>query len=316
MVELTIIVPVYNAEKEISLCLDSILHQINVSVEIIVVNDCSTDNTLSIIRKYQKLYSNITILNTKTNSGPGIARNLGLSYVTGSYVGFVDSDDWVDLNFYNTLLQAIKRDDSDIAIAGITDEYNNSLTASMRYLYEDYGTIDGKTGLKLLTKSYNLGMFITPIMNNKIYKTSFITDNKIYCSDNTSWQDDFFSFFAILYAKKICFVPKVQYHYKQRISSITHEATSPKIKIDNCINVLIKIRKELQKQKLYDIYEKDYYSFVERCITSLLSMLRKSYNSCTNENLLYLFEKITQNFSMKKIILYLDNERIYKFFNL
>ena len=316
MAEISIIIPAYNAENEISTCLDSLLNQIGVGLEIIIVNDCSVNSTINIIEMYKKLHKNIKIINLYENSGPGIARNEGIKNATGKYIGFIDSDDWVDLNFYNTLLQYIKAEDGDIAIAGIADEFNNSISSSLRYNYNDFATITGKVGLKLLTKSCNLGMFITPIMNNKIYKTDFIKKNGIHCCENKSWQDDFFSFFAILYADKICIVPNVQYHYTQRQLSITHSATDSITKIDNCMDVLIKIREELNLKNLYDAYKKDYDAFVERCISSLLTMLRREHYSSINDSLVYLFDKISQNCNMREIIEYIDNERIYNFFNL
>lgn len=316
MADISIIVPVFNAENEISTCLDSLLHQIGVTLEILIVNDCSTDSTHSIIEVYKNSYRNIKIINLDRNSGPGIARNEGIKHITGDYIGFIDSDDWVDLNFYSKLLHSAKYEESDIVISGIVDEYNNSISSELRYSYDDFISITGRVGLKLLTKSCNLGMFISPIMNNKIYKTDFIKKHNIHCCENKSWQDDFFSFFAILHAEKICIVPNIQYHYSQRCLSITHSATNSITKIDNCIDVLIKIRTELHMRNLYNEYKKDYDAFVERCISSLLSMLRREHYSNLNDSLIYLFDKIYQNFNMKEIIEYLDNERIYKFFNL
>lgn len=316
MFELSVIVPVYNDSKHISVCLESLLNQSGVAIKIIVVNDCSTDNTYKIITDYANKNSNIEIINMPTNSGSGLARNTGIKYVDTPYIAFIDSDDWVDLNFYRNLLGEIKKYNCEIAIAGISDEYNNSLSSSFRYCYEDLSIIDGNIALKLMTKSHNLGLFITPIMNNKIYKTEFIVKNNIYCSDNKSWQDDFFSFFAILYAKKICIVPKIQYHYCQNNMSITHALNNAKFKIDNCIDVLIKIRERLYSEKLYSTYEIEYNSFVERCISSLLAMLKRENLTSQTDNLIYLFEQIMKNFDSKKIITYIDNERIYNFFNL
>lgn len=316
MTELSVIVPAYNAENFISDCLDSILNQVKVNIEIIVVNDASTDNTREILDNYAQKYDSINIIDMPQNCGPGISRNEGIKHASGKYIGFVDSDDWIDLNFYNTLINSIKIEDCDIAIAGIADEYNNPVSSSLRYNYEDAAVIDGKTGLKLLTKSRNLGMFITPIMNNKIYKTDFIKNNNIHCCNNKSWQDDFFSFFAILFANKICITPSVVYHYRQNNASITHSGVSSKIKIDNCIDVLIKIKDELRLQNLYEMYERDYNAFIERCITSLLIMLRRESHASLDDNLTYLLDKFSQNFSISKMISYLDNERIYKFFNL
>lgn len=100
MAELDLIIPVYNAENHIANCLDSLLNQINIDLEIIIVNDCSTDNTKTILNSYVERHNNIRIINMEKTSGPGIARNQGIKCVTSQYIGFIDSDDWVDLNFF------------------------------------------------------------------------------------------------------------------------------------------------------------------------------------------------------------------------
>lgn len=315
MSKLSIIVPVYNIEKQLADCLDSLVNQTYKDIEIIAVNDASTDNSRNILQNYADCHHNIHIIDIPNNSGPGIARNYGIKEATGSYIGFVDGDDWVDLNFYETLLHSIQKESCDIAIASISDEYNNTISSIFRYIYNQDITIDGKTALKLLTRSCNLGLFITPIMNNKIYRMNFLKKYNIQCCDNRSWQDDYFSFFAVLYANKVRFVSGPQYHYRQRLSSITHAATSVTEKIDNCIDVLLKIKAELLTRNLYETNQHEYSSFVERCISSLLSMLRNTpYDN--SDDLIYLFNKIAYKFDINKIISYLDNERIYKFFNL
>ena len=128
MIDLSVIIPVYNAENEISVCLDSLLNQVDVSLEIIIINDASNDLTLQILQNYQKRNSNITLITLPNNSGSGIARNIGIKHAHGQYVGFIDSDDWVDLNFYSILKNTIEKDESDIAIAGILNEYNNYIS--------------------------------------------------------------------------------------------------------------------------------------------------------------------------------------------
>lgn len=314
MIDLSVIIPVYNAENEISVCLDSLLNQVDVSLEIIIINDASNDLTLQILQNYQKRNSNITLITLPNNSGSGIARNIGIKHAHGQYVGFIDSDDWVDLNFYSILKNTIEKDESDIAIAGILNEYNNYISTQIRYAYNSNLKIDGRMGLRLLTKSHNLGFLISPIMNNKIYRRSFIEEYNLYCSDNRSWQDDYFSFFSILHANTISFTPSTNYHYRQRTSSVTHSATTSITKINNCVDVLSKIEKRLHSQNLYDMYEKEYYSFVERNISSLLNMLKREHPHTLNEDLLYLYDKITANFNMHKLILNIDNDRIFKFF--
>lgn len=314
--ELSIIVPVYNVQEQLEICLDSIINQSYKNIELIVIDDASTDNSSKIIKDYAEKYENLKPVFFEKNHGVGYVRNYGITLSKGDYIGFVDSDDWIDIEYYQRLLSSIKKDNSDIAACGIITEYDNPQSHELRYKYNFKNCISGNFALKLLTKSENYGYYITPIVNNKIYRSEFLKTNKISFNDNRSFQDDYFSFFAMLYAKTIELVPDTNYHYYQRANSITH--TFSKRLVDDCINTLIHIRTDLEKQNLINIYEKEYYSYVERLLSSLLDMLiRKEPNITTQKKYLkYIVLKLEKNFQMNKIIDYLDNRRIFKFFGL
>ena len=117
MIKISIIIPVYNTEKYLKKCLDSIINQTLKSLEIICIDDCSTDNSLNILKEYQLKDKRIKIIEQKENKGQGVARNLGLNIAEGEYIGFIDSDDWVDLNFFEKLYFAAKKYNSDVALA-------------------------------------------------------------------------------------------------------------------------------------------------------------------------------------------------------
>lgn len=110
---LSVIIPVYNAETFLSQCLDSILGQVNVSLEIICVNDGSTDDSLAILQKYAKNNRNITIVD-KPNSGAGDCRNVGLEHARGQYVHFMDADDWVVPGAYFSICETLKKQQPDM----------------------------------------------------------------------------------------------------------------------------------------------------------------------------------------------------------
>lgn len=116
--KISVIVPVYNSEKYLERCIDSILHQTYKNIEIILVNDGSEDRSKDICEKYSKVHNNICVIN-KSNGGLGSARNFGLDYCNGDYVGFVDSDDWIDEDYFYVLLKCSLRFNSDISSVGI-----------------------------------------------------------------------------------------------------------------------------------------------------------------------------------------------------
>ena len=111
-IKISVIVPVYNTEKYLNECLNSLVNQtIYKELEIICINDASTDNSLKILEGYEKQYENLIVINSNVNKKQGGARNLGIMRATGEYLGFVDSDDFVDLEMYEKLYnEAIKKD--------------------------------------------------------------------------------------------------------------------------------------------------------------------------------------------------------------
>lgn len=105
-VKVSVIVPVYNAEKTLTACLGNLMHQTLPDIEFILVNDASTDQSLSILLDCERAFSDkVILINSERNSGPGGARNIGLSYASGEYIGFVDSDDVPDIAMYEKLYQ-------------------------------------------------------------------------------------------------------------------------------------------------------------------------------------------------------------------
>ena len=313
---LSIIVPVYNVQKQLRTCLDSILNQSFKNIELIVIDDASTDNSSNIIREYAEKYKELKPFFLEKNYGVGYVRNYGITLSVGKYVGFVDGDDWIDADYYQTLMSYASENNSDIVACGIMTEYENSKSQELRYKYNSRNCINGSFALKLLTKTENYGYYISPIVNNKIYNLNFLRINNIIFNNNRSFQDDYFSFFAMLYAKRVDLVPDINYHYYQRVDSITH--TFSKRLVDDCINTLVHIRTDLEKMNLITIYKKEYYSYVERLFTSLLDMLfRKEQDIIIQkEYLKYILQKIDKNFQIGAIIDYLDNRRIFDFFGL
>ena len=109
MIKLSIIVPIYNAQNHLKKCIESIINQTEKDIEIILIDDGSTDDSLKICNEYQRKDFRINVIHQK-NSGVSIARNQGIKIAKGEYIGFVDSDDWIDLDMFKRLLEEANRE--------------------------------------------------------------------------------------------------------------------------------------------------------------------------------------------------------------
>ncbi len=206
--KLSIIVPVYNVEHYLSQCLDSLVKQTIDDFEIIIVDDGSTDNSGEIAQRYAENYKNLIRLFLKENGGQGSARNLGLKHACGEYVGFVDSDDWVDLDMYETMFKTAIKTTADIVICDMEDHFPNQ--APIHYH---------------ISKSADK-FSQTPSACNKLFRRSFIGDLR-YLTD--IWYEDFnFTTKLLLQTEKIAYSPSVSYHCHCRPISTMHNQNSLK----------------------------------------------------------------------------------------
>ena len=119
MVKVSIIVPVYNVEKYISRCLNSLINQTLDDIEIICVNDCSTDNSFETVKEYAVKDSRFVLIEHEINQGLGSARNSGIGIASGKYIIFIDSDDYIDTDYCEKLYNTAKKYDADIVVTNL-----------------------------------------------------------------------------------------------------------------------------------------------------------------------------------------------------
>ena len=211
MIKYSFIVPVYNTEKYLKKCLDSLVNQTYKDFEIIVVNDGSTDKSSSIISKYQKKYKNIIVIN-KENEGLSMARNRGVQKSSGKYIIFVDSDDYVS----NKLLEEVdkKIDDSDILRFQIATE-DEEYTKINEYHEEGFESMCGYDAFRYLS-SYH---FVEPAWCYVIRKNYYI-ENKFSFKKGVYHEDFGLIPYVIYKARKVKSIDYIGYHYVQRNGSI------------------------------------------------------------------------------------------------
>ena len=200
MKKVSVIIPVYNVENYLRKCLDSLVNQTLKDIEIIVVNDGTTDNSQEIINEYVKKYPKKVVSIIQENGGQGAARNTGLLHAKGEYIGYVDSDDYVEENMYEELYKKAKEEDSDIVICG-----NNVVKEN----YELFSKED-------VDKEFLLGKMA---VWNKIYKKNIIVDNKIQFRSKVWYEDLDFTMKVYFSSKKISYIDKALYNYLLREGS-------------------------------------------------------------------------------------------------
>ncbi len=168
MIKLSIIVPVYNVAEYLERCLNSLINQTLNEIEIICVNDGSTDNSLCILEKFAELDKRIKIINQK-NKGLSGARNTGIKLVQGEYFGFLDSDDWVDLDYFEKLYKRAKNCDADISLGDFIRKGKFKHKIRLKLNKEEEFVGDNE-------KFYGSQFYHFPCVWNKIYKTSKFND--------------------------------------------------------------------------------------------------------------------------------------------
>lgn len=210
----SIVVPVYNVENFLRECLDSVVNQTLKDIEIICVDDGSTDSSLNILKEYASKDSRFKII-TKPNSGYGNTMNRGTDAATGEYVGIVESDDYVEPNMFERLYETAKKNDADIVKS---NHYTFTTQSGMKNVDLHYTCTDLKYYDKVLNADECEEIYDFVMMNwTGIYRTTFLRDNNIRYNETpgASFQDNGYWFQTITKAKRIVFINEAFYYYRQ-----------------------------------------------------------------------------------------------------
>lgn len=246
MIKISVIIPIYNTEKFLKKCLDSIVNQSLKEIEIIAINDGSTDESLTILQEYKEKNSNLKIINKK-NGGLSSARNAGIKLVSGEYIIHIDSDDWIEQNYFKDMYERAMKDNLDIVVSDIYWDYDNGKIEYKKDLdLEDNQILTGEKYLELFLKGK-----IYPSVWNKMYKTKLYKKYKIFHPQGISLGEDLATTPLLAKnAKKIGKVNKAYLHYIQNEKSITN--SNPTKKIYELISAfdILENKLKLQKEKL------------------------------------------------------------------
>lgn len=212
MAKVSVIVPAYNSEKTIKDCLISLVNQTLTDIEIIVVNDCSTDNTMALLLAFEKNFpEKLLIVNSDINRGAGGARNIGLGYASGEYIGFVDSDDLIVPEMYEKLLNKAVSGSYDIVDCGYYCEATD--TAIVHTSDELAGNLNGYKRSELIASG---GYFWS-----RLFKKSFLDEIGLHFRENCILEDCETLMLTFAKAHKIGNVKEILYCYKDYKTSIS-----------------------------------------------------------------------------------------------
>lgn len=306
---LSVIVPVYNAEKYLKKCLDSIEFQTLKNIEIIVINDGSLDNSKEILEKYVEKDERF-ILMDQINLGVSVARNKGLDVARGEYIGFVDSDDYIELDMYEKMYRKAKKFNADIVISNVKDIIEDSFSRSLNF-EEGLAILEGYCLEKFLrTKYFKTGSAVW----HKIFRRELVEKNSIrFVNYNeVSSEDTIFNLMSIVSSKRIYFLDEMLYNYfLKRENSLTSSSAS-EINMTKRGRKTIEIFTKYCKDRYINIEEFTNYLIYRELIGALGHVKSKNLFSIRNEITFFLEESNYSEFIGK---LCRDEKYIYYFKN-
>lgn len=234
----SVVIPVYNVEKYLGRCLDSVLAQDYNNIELICVDDCSTDNSLSILRKYESQYANIRVLSSNENGGLGAARDLGLANVSGSYVLFIDSDDYISSDYVSTYLNALESD-TDIVVGG-------------------YCKCIGERKIECRTRDTHGYAWLNPSACVRLYKVAFLKERAIDFRGIRYYEDGVFNIRCMLEHPKCRVIDYCGYFYVINQNSITQKRNG-----DQLFRMYVANYEQLARDIRWENLNRSDYGYVE-----------------------------------------------------
>ena len=209
--KISVIIPVYNVEKYLEKCIDSILNQTYKNLEIILVDDGSNDNSGNMCDKFAREDKRVRVIHKK-NGGASSARNAGLDIATGEYIGFIDSDDFVDLDFYEVLYNNLVEENADMSMCKLLDCYGDVNKTNKKVTKFVYTT---EEAIKVVLEAKITSVFAV----NKLYKRDIF--NGLRYKEGDIAEDAEIILDVLMKCKKVVFLDAEKYYYIHRENSVT-----------------------------------------------------------------------------------------------
>ena len=269
MPKVSVIVPIYNVEKYLEKCINSLLSQTLEDIQIILVNDGSKDNSGNIAKECEKNNKNRIIYVEKENGGLSDARNYGLKYATGDFIAFLDSDDYIEKNAYEEMYNKAIEENADYVECDFIWEFPNKIRVDKQYPY--------KNKKEMLS-------FVRVVAWNKLIKRQLITDNNLEFPKGLRYEDVEFTYKLIPFINKFAYVDKPFIHYVQREGSIANVQNERTAEIFTVLNNVIEFYK---KNNIYEEYRNELeYNYARYLLCSSLKRMCKIKDKTIREKLL------------------------------
>lgn len=312
-IKLSIIIPIYNGEKTINKCLDSIINQNLNDIEIILVNDGSNDNTEKICNEYKKKYNYIKLINQK-NSGVSAARNKGLEKSVGKYITFVDSDDFISNYYHKNMIHHMEEKESDIIISGMNKviiDLNGNISKDKHVV--NPMDLNKEEFCKLFFELNKNNMLMGPC--NKLYKSE-IAKKIRFDEERISAEDYIYNLNYYIYCNKVSIVEEYGYNYVKNNNSITNTLDNKYSEIYEINNSLeyrelttnLYLQNGISKDKINEYYKSRDYIWFYYMVMNILNYgspynIKAAINKIEN---IMLFEDARQNILTHKPITKLE----------
>ena len=269
MAKVSIIVPIYNVEKYLPKCLDSLVNQTLDDIEIILVNDGSTDNSGIIAKQYYENHKNKIKYLEKENGGLSDARNFGIPYATGEYIAFLDSDDYIEIDSYKQMYEKAKEEDADYIECDFIWEYPNKQIIDKRLSYNNKQ--------EMLTN-------VRVVAWNKLIKREIIIKNNLKFPKGLRYEDIEFTYKLIPLLNKVSYIDNPFIHYVQRNNSIANVQNE---KTADIFAILENVEKYYIEKNLYNEYKDQLeYNYARYLLCSSLKRICKVENKEKRKDLI------------------------------
>ncbi len=259
MKKVSIVIPVYNVEKHLRQCLDSVVNQTFKDIEIILINDCSPDNSLQIIKEYQQKDDRIVLVDLKKNTGIGLVRNEGLKIAKGKYITFIDSDDWLAKDYVEVLYNVIEKYQYDV-ISPNFYEYDES---SKKFYQGNQPQCFYNINISSIKLKQKFLYFEKTHYLRKLFNLEFLRKNNIVFHIN-KLEDTLFIWEVLLNTDKFMFIEDKLYYYRtNREASFISKNTINEMEVKNTVKLAMEIKKVISsKKQTYEYFKPVLNSFI------------------------------------------------------